>query len=667
MINKLNKWDLNCSVFNSYDFDDCLSLNELLCRFFTKINECIEVSNKSLSLLEWLHEVGLKQEVVTLLTEWKDNGTLAELISEQILTEIKQNIKNNKNAIEQLQLKDTTHDEKIQALETKDNDILGEIETLKFKDTELEGTISSLRGDIETNNGNIEEVKSELKTLSEQILNIVNEMKIKNGVDITFFGAKNDIDFDSTSSIIKAINYAKTNNYNTLFIPNGKYYVTQSLNTKGLYVVGVGTPEIPFMTWDYTRPSSDLNDFKKYFSLCQGSIIGSDYDGNIFSNGLNATNIGIIGNRRATNQNGVSQMNGGDLINLSNCRIHGCGKDGVNAIYGLIATIVDNRTWLYQNGRHGIYIGKESGGYTGETNFITIKDSFINRNEKDGIKINSLGRSIHIENVDLEQNGEPSDTQRQKGNDVYSIVYGCRINIDNDGANFTGGSIIFNNNYSEETFGLLYLETPTGKITNGVTINNNYWRPLNQNSYSCGVALKGWIENIEIMNNNLYGKDEVKILDNNVYAIKTSNKVSGGQSNACVWKQKADYNGSIVEISGTGKTEIYSFDNLITGSSFDESFTNININKSVIPYDLQYDGKRSPLYGLILSNANNQMVGIITDVSYTMGVIKVRGDVTRNIVNGKGTFYKTSGITIMSGDGSIKTIMVDWDGTVISV
>ena len=115
MINKLNKWDLNCSVFNSYDFDDCMSLNELLCRFFTKINECIEASNKSLTFLEWLYEVGLKQEVVTLLTEWKDNGTLAELISEQILTEIKQNIKNNKNAIEQLQLKDTTHDEKIQA------------------------------------------------------------------------------------------------------------------------------------------------------------------------------------------------------------------------------------------------------------------------------------------------------------------------------------------------------------------------------------------------------------------------------------------------------------------------------------------------------------------------------------------------------------------------
>ena len=92
MINKLNKWDLNCSVFNSYDFDDCMSLNELLCRFFTKINECIEASNKSLNFLEWLHEVGLKQEVVTLLCQWKDDGTLSSLINEKLFNELNNNI-----------------------------------------------------------------------------------------------------------------------------------------------------------------------------------------------------------------------------------------------------------------------------------------------------------------------------------------------------------------------------------------------------------------------------------------------------------------------------------------------------------------------------------------------------------------------------------------------
>lgn len=148
MINRLEKYDLNCSVFNSYDYDDCLDLNSLLCRFFTKINECIEASNKALTLMEWLKEVGLKQEVVTLLTQWKDDGTLAELISEQILQEINQNIENNKNAIEQLKSKDVQHDNKIQSLETKDGEIDVEISDLKAKDLSLDGEVENLKEEI---------------------------------------------------------------------------------------------------------------------------------------------------------------------------------------------------------------------------------------------------------------------------------------------------------------------------------------------------------------------------------------------------------------------------------------------------------------------------------------------------------------------------------------
>lgn len=173
MINKLNKWDLNCSVFNSYDFDDCMSLNELLCRFFTKINECIEVSNKSLNLLEWLHEVGLKQEVVTLLGEWKDNGTLAELISEQILEEIKQNIANNQSAITELQSKDTEHDTEIEALKQKDTSLEGDISTinnnieaLQQKDSEHDSSIQSLGDRITTNETSISTLNNDVKSIS---------------------------------------------------------------------------------------------------------------------------------------------------------------------------------------------------------------------------------------------------------------------------------------------------------------------------------------------------------------------------------------------------------------------------------------------------------------------------------------------------------------------
>lgn len=195
MINKLNKWDLNCSVFNSYDFDDCMSLNELLCRFFTKINECIEASNKSLNLLEWLHEVGLKEEVVTLLGEWKDNGTLAELISEQILTEIKQNIANNQSAIGELQSKDTEFDNSINKLKEKDNEIDEELESLKEKDASLDEEISTINGDIEALQQKDSEHDNSISTLNTE----VEQLKSK---DLSLENGLNEL---KNSSVIKVV------------------------------------------------------------------------------------------------------------------------------------------------------------------------------------------------------------------------------------------------------------------------------------------------------------------------------------------------------------------------------------------------------------------------------------------------------------------------------
>lgn len=80
MINNLNKHDLTCSVFSAYDYND-LSMTELLSTFFTKINECIDVSNKSSNLLEWLVNEGLSLEVAKKLVLWLEDGTLENLIN----------------------------------------------------------------------------------------------------------------------------------------------------------------------------------------------------------------------------------------------------------------------------------------------------------------------------------------------------------------------------------------------------------------------------------------------------------------------------------------------------------------------------------------------------------------------------------------------------------
>lgn len=212
MINKLNKWDLNCSVFNSYDFDDCMSLNELLCRFYTKINECIEASNKSLTLMEWLYEVGLRDEVVKLLTEWKNDGTLAELISEEILTEINQNITNNQIAITELKEKDTQLDEEIEALKQKDtsldvniSNINEGIELLQQKDSEHDSSIQSLGERVTRNENNFNDLKNEVKSISY---------------------------LASSSNIGSEVNSAIASGYKTIKIKEGKYTLDESIILK---------------------------------------------------------------------------------------------------------------------------------------------------------------------------------------------------------------------------------------------------------------------------------------------------------------------------------------------------------------------------------------------------------------------------------------------------
>lgn len=79
---------LNCNKFSIYDYPESYTITELLCEFFTKINECIEICNKTIDLVTWLTNEGLKIEVAKKLDEWLKDGTLAELINEKLLKEI---------------------------------------------------------------------------------------------------------------------------------------------------------------------------------------------------------------------------------------------------------------------------------------------------------------------------------------------------------------------------------------------------------------------------------------------------------------------------------------------------------------------------------------------------------------------------------------------------
>lgn len=98
MLNKLNKHDLNCNIFSVYDYDG-LTMQELLCQFFTKINECIDVSNEALNFLTWLKEIGIKEEVALFLNTLLENGTIKEIINKEIFQELNNKIDKIKNDV----------------------------------------------------------------------------------------------------------------------------------------------------------------------------------------------------------------------------------------------------------------------------------------------------------------------------------------------------------------------------------------------------------------------------------------------------------------------------------------------------------------------------------------------------------------------------------------
>ena len=101
-INELKPYDLNCNIFDVYSYDG-LSMQELLCQFFTKINECIKTSNETIELAEWLVNEGLKQEVAIKLSNWLNDGTLENIINVTLFENLNNKIDNVSSQLEHVE------------------------------------------------------------------------------------------------------------------------------------------------------------------------------------------------------------------------------------------------------------------------------------------------------------------------------------------------------------------------------------------------------------------------------------------------------------------------------------------------------------------------------------------------------------------------------------
>ena len=76
-----------------YDFSE-MTNEELRCKFFQKLEECIDLCNNTNDIFEWLKNEGLGKEVNELLAQWEQDGTLANLINIDKLNQLKEEMTN---------------------------------------------------------------------------------------------------------------------------------------------------------------------------------------------------------------------------------------------------------------------------------------------------------------------------------------------------------------------------------------------------------------------------------------------------------------------------------------------------------------------------------------------------------------------------------------------
>ena len=133
MIDKLPYGFIN-SVYHFNDY----TLNELICKLAQKMDEVITQSNESFNYLDWLKSQGLSDEVIKIMLEWKENGTLETLINQNIFNELNNTI-NEINT--QLETKANINEINEQ-LETKVNK--NEIYLNDYKNSDIDNIKSAL-------------------------------------------------------------------------------------------------------------------------------------------------------------------------------------------------------------------------------------------------------------------------------------------------------------------------------------------------------------------------------------------------------------------------------------------------------------------------------------------------------------------------------------------
>ena len=383
MINKFSHGFIN----SVYDFND-FTLNELICKLAQKMDEVITQANESFNYLDWLKGQGLSDEVIKLMLEWKEDGTLEALINDVLLKDMQNELDNMQNDLDNMQ----------NDLDNIQNDIQNDLDNIK------------------TNHLN---------------------------VNIRDFGAKCDGITDDTEAIKKAINKIKENNgKSSLDLSFGTILISENIVIpplvkiygRGIYKTIIKAKEGVSILLDITSDGIYNNEF--YDFTIDGSNI-TNIKG-IYFNEKNATindenckfeNILIVNCTDSLIIGSNNRGNRFDNINIEHC-VNGLILNGTDNVLNniTISSITNNGIELNGANNHVsmckvFYADKVGCIVNGNINVIDIE---VQENGLNGIEINGYLNNV---NILADTNGRISPSHNIKIDGYKNLINGvCLYN-----------------------------------------------------------------------------------------------------------------------------------------------------------------------------------------------------------------------------------------------
>ena len=401
-LKELKPQQLNCNVFDVYSYNG-LTMQDLLCQFFTKINECVKSTNDVIDLTDWLVNIGLEEEVVKKLMVLIEDGTVEKLINVNLFKTLNNEINGLSSKLEHYAKKGeiTSRDFKI----INDSDKLG-LENLK--DEVIQAISGTAPVSPTLRNGVITPKKTTFfnggKNLFDKNEIVIN--KYLNGENGTEFEMENYFVSDYIT-VIAEETYSFTLCEQIIAYDSEYRFISNLNNSTGIIIIPVNCKYIRF-----SSPISSLNTAQVERGNTKTNY--EEYRLAIKSELINANKNNIIGDIFKNNSIDMIKLKnvsmGKNLFNKNNITNHMYFQNGTTGVVegwnGSLIELESNKDYIYNKKMYYSLFDKDMKFITGKTEI----DEISSFNTSDNIKFIGVGfRTTDLDTLQIEVGKTPTD------------------------------------------------------------------------------------------------------------------------------------------------------------------------------------------------------------------------------------------------------------------